>query len=385
MSNANPMEQAGGQAAQAAAVALQVLILTARALSEASRREVPQPANRAPVQPAQEAERQPADADHERYAHLVRGTVQPSTVAEVMVNASQWPQVADELKRLERAGVNVGQFLRDAAPLISRMDADLRAGSATPGVTTSPSAVLPRDPWAPPGQVRDRPNAIQRAGQWVKDGVSELWEKVTQREGKTSALGERSQALARLGISGQENARLVVVARESFANESMLGQMVTSREWPGIANQLKALQEARHNPREALAGVPLRIQQAASAGITLTPSEAARGLLADMSKTPSPAPRPASSLAAGTPPRHTTPAAPASTPPTAAAPAPTAPTHAAPAPAAQTPAAQTPAAARAAAASAQSTTATEGKSLPGPKAAPASPAAAAPPTRTHGR
>src|SRR5690606_22809176 len=117
MSDANPMEQAAGQAVQTAAVALQVLILTARALSEASRREVAPTAQPSPT-PQQTPAQRPANPDHERYAHMVRGIVQPPAVAEAMVNAPQWPQLAGELKKLESAGVTVGQFLSDAAPVI---------------------------------------------------------------------------------------------------------------------------------------------------------------------------------------------------------------------------------------------------------------------------
>lgn len=378
------MEQAAGQAVQTAAVALQVLVLTAQVLSEHSRREVAQRANAPAVPPQQQPApaplRQPADPDHERYAHIVRATVQPPGVAEAMVNAPQWPQLADELKKLERAGVNVHQFLSDAAPMISRMDADLRAGSTTPGVTTSAAAATPRDPWAPPpGQERDEPGVIQRFTQWVKEAVSKLWQKITGRE-ETSALGERSRELARLGIGSQENSRLVVVARESLADEGMLNQMVTSRAWPGIASQIRALEEAGHNPREALAGVPARIQQAAAAGIKLTPAEAARGLLTDQAKTPVPArvPTPTAAPAAAT-----TPPAPAattaSTPTTEPSPhvrafmSPLEPERAG-----------TPD--RAAAAKAQSTTATPGATpAPGPQAAPTAPTMPTNPTRTHSR
>ncbi|MGW0785921.1 hypothetical protein [Streptomyces sp. NPDC002913] len=361
MSDVNPMEQAGGQAVQTAAVALQVLVLAAQALSEAARREVPNPSGAAPAPtPQPTPTRQPADPDHERYAHMVRGIVQPPAVAEAMVKAPQWTQLAGELKKLESAGVNVGRFLTDAAPVIARMDADLRAGAAAPGVTATPAANL-RDPWAPPpGQERaksDEPGMIKKAVEWVNQAVSELVKKVTGQDKPTTALGERSKELARLGIGAQENSRLVVVARESLADEGMLTQMVTSREWPGIASQMKTLQEAEHNPREALAGVPVRMQQAAAAGITLSPSEAARGLLTDQARTPASA-----------------------KPSTAPTPAPAVPTSPAPA------AAPTASQARASAASAQSTTATPGAApSPGPTAAPTAPTAPAAPTRTHTR
>ncbi|MFJ2110789.1 hypothetical protein ACIOEX_02480 [Streptomyces sp. NPDC087850] len=378
MSDVNPMEQTAGQAVQTAAVALQVLVLAARALSEASRREVPRPSGVAPTPaPQPTPARQPVNPDHERYAHMVRGIVQPPAVAEAMVNSPQWTQLAGELKKLEGAGVNVGQFLTDAAPVIARMDADMKAGAAAPGVTATPAANL-RDPWAPPpGQERaksDEPGMVKKFVEWVKQAVSNLVKKVTGQDSPTTALGERSKELARLGIGAQENSRLVVVARESLADEGMLNQMVTSREWPGIASQIKALGEAGHNPREALAGVPTRMQQAAAAGITLSPSEAARGLLTDQAKTPVPT-KPA---AAPTPaPAAPAPPAPATTTATAA---PTTSRTTAPAAA---PAASP---ARAAAASAQSTTATPGVTpSPGPAAAPAAPSAPAAPARTHTR
>ncbi|OII64312.1 hypothetical protein BJP40_00135 [Streptomyces sp. CC53] len=303
---------------------------------------------------------------------MVRSIVKPPAVAEDMVNAPQWPQLAGELKKLESAGVNVGQFLTDAAPVITRMDTDLKAGAPAPGVTVSPAANL-RDPWAPPpGQERaqrEGPGMFKKIVEWVKQAVAKIIAKVTRKD-RPTALGERSRELARLGISAQENSRLVVVARESLADEGALSQMVTSREWPGIASQIKALQEAGHNPREALAGIPTRMQQAAAAGISLSPSEAARGLLADQAKTPVPA-----RTTAPTPVAAPTPPVPGTT--ATAAPKPT---TSAP----DTAAAQAPA--RAAAASAQSTTATPGTTpAPGPQAARTAPAPQATPTRTHSR
>lgn len=366
MSDSNPMEQATGQAVQTAAVALQVLVLAAQALHDASRRETTQPTEPRPTPTPQPAhDRKPADPDHERYAHLVRGTVRPPAVAEAMVNAPQWTQLANELKRLETAGVNVGQFLTDAAPVIARMDADLRAGAPAPGVTTSPTANL-RNPWAPPpGQERsqrDGPSVIER----IKQAVANVVKRITGQD-KPTALGERRHELARLGIGAQENSRLVVVAREALADEGVLHQMVMSREWPGIASQMTTLQQAGHDPREALAGVPTRMQQAAAAGITLSPSEAARGLLTEQAKNPAPArqevPAPTAAATPPTPAPATQPAAPANGRSTA-----------------------TPPPDRAAAAAAQSTTATPGKTpAPGPQAAPAAPSAPATPTRTHGR
>ncbi|MEU0737118.1 hypothetical protein [Streptomyces lavendulocolor] len=342
MSDINPMEAATGRAVETAAVALQVLVMAAKALREHQQQQAAAQSTTAPA-PAPEQQNQPApapapapapssvDPDHERYAHLIRGTVQPPAVAEAMVNSPQWPQLADELKKLEGAGVNVAQFLTDAAPVIGRMDVDLRAGSPNPGVTASAAATQPRDPWAPPpGQEprkRDEPGMIKKFVEQVKQVTKKLWAKVTGKNKPAPA--DRAKDLAKLGISSQENARLVIVARESLANESLLGQMVASRKWPGIAGQIKALQEAGHNPREALAGVPTRIQQAAAAGITLTPSEAARGLLTDMAKTPtptpapSPAPAPSGSAPSGPAPTAT---APTATAPTATAPTATAPT-----------------------------------------------------------
>uniref|UniRef100_UPI002F90C333 hypothetical protein n=1 Tax=Streptomyces albidoflavus TaxID=1886 RepID=UPI002F90C333 len=315
--------------------------------------------------PAQRA----ADPDHERYAHIVRGVVQPPAVAEAMVTAPQWPELAGDLKKLEGAGINVGTFLTDAAPLIARMDTDLKAGVLAPGVTASPAANL-RDPWVPPSQERaqrEGPGMVKRIVEWVKQAVAKIVAKITGKEKPTTVLGDRSRELARLGISAQENSRMVIVARESLADESALNQIVLSREWPGIASQIKALQEAGRDPREALAGIPVRLQQAAAAGTHLSPSEAARGLLADQAKSPAPA-------------RATAPS-PASTNPTPPAPNTTTPkaTTSAEATAAQAPD-------RAAAASAQSTTATPGAApAPGPQAARTAPTTQSTPTRTQAR
>ncbi|MFK0160697.1 hypothetical protein ACIQVK_52780 [Streptomyces sp. NPDC090493] len=378
MSDTTAMERAAGHTGQTAAIALQVLVMAAQALREHQEREAaraaaaPAPADQpdtsGPSDPAQEPARDP---DRDRYAQMVRDTVEPPAVAEAMVTAPQWPQVADELKRLESAGVDVGQFLADATPVIARIDADMRAGSLTPGVTAT--ATTSRNPFAAPADdtspERDGPGMVERFVEWVKkvvEAVKEWWQKVTGR-GEDSSLDGREKDLAKHGVSPQENTRAVVMAREAMADEHVLGQLVTSREWPGIAAQMKALQEAGHDPREALAGVPLRMKQAADAGISLTPAEAARGLLNEQAKTPAPArattaPAPANSASA------TTKATPATTssPTTSTAPAAAPP--------------------RAAAANAQSTTATPGASpAPGPQASTTTPTPAPTQARGHTR
>ncbi|WP_435137799.1 hypothetical protein [Actinacidiphila sp. bgisy144] len=383
MSDTMAMERAAGQAGQTAAVVLQVLVMAAQAIREHQQREQAAAAAAAaapavgpqPAADAAAAQRPAADPVHDRYAELVKETA-PMAVAEEIVSSSRWPQLAEELRTLENSGVNVETFLQDAAPVIAQIDADLRAGSLTPGVTASPAAAAPHDPWAPPlGQERperEGPGLGKRVTELVKkivEAVKNSVRKVLGRDEK-SGLGDRGAELARLGVSPQENARMVVTAREALADETVLGQLVTSREWPGIAGQMRELREAGHEPREALAGVPTRIQQAARAGISLTPAEAAHGLLTEQARTPVPAP----AIVAA----HAPTTAPAATP--AAAPS------AARSTAAHAPAAA-PAAARAAAATAQSTTATPGAAPgSGPQAAPAAPATSpATPTRTHGR
>ncbi|WP_331720796.1 hypothetical protein OG762_52190 (plasmid) [Streptomyces sp. NBC_01136] len=380
MSDSMAMERAASHTGQTAAIALQVLVMAAQALREHQEREVaraaaaPAPAAEPDTSGASEPAQEPArDPDRDRYAQMVRHTVEPPAVAEAMVTAPQWPQVADELRRLENAGVNVGQFLADATPVIARIDADMRAGSPTPGVTASATATTPRNPFAAPAEdtsaEREGPGMVKQFVEWVKkvvEAVKEWFKKVTGR-GEDSGLDGREKDLAKHGVSPQENTRAVVMAREAMADEHVLGQLVTSREWPGIAAQMKTLQEAGHDPREALAGVPLRMKQAADAGISLSPAEAARGLLNEQAKTPVPArattaPAPANSASA----------APQATPATA----PSATTSA-------TPAAAPP---RAAAANAQSTTATPGASpAPGPQASTTTPTPAPTQARGHTR
>jgi len=366
MSDTTAMEGAAGQAGQTAAIALQVIVMAAKALREHQEREAaraaaapaPEPeAKDAP--PAQEPERDP---DRDRYAQMVRDSVEPPPVAEAMVTSPQWPQVADELRRLENSGVNVAQFIGDAAPLIARVDADLRTGSPTPGVTASATATAPPNPFAAPVDdarpEREGPSVVERVIEWMKKAIEAVtaWFKKITGQGEKSGLASREKDLATHGISPQENARSVVTAREAMSDEHVLGQLVMSGEWPGIAAQMKAAQAAGHDPREALAGVPLRIRQAAAAGITLSPAEAARGLLTEQAKTPAPAPAPANTASAATP---STPAA-SSSPVPAVAPS------------------------RAAAATALSTTATPGASpAPGPQASTTTPTPA--PTQANGR
>lgn len=376
MSDTTAMERAAGQAGQTAAIALQVIVMAAQALREHQEREAARAAAAPPPEPESKDTSTPApesdpvrDPDRDRYAQMVRDSVEPPAVADAMVTSPQWPQVADELRRLERAGVNVATFISDAAPLIARVDADMRTGSPTPGVTASETATTPPNPFAAPASEarpeREGPGVVERVIEWMKkavEAVKEWFQKVTGR-GEKAGLASREKDLATHGISPQENARSVVTAREAMADEHVLGQLVTSREWPGIAAQMKAAQAAGHDPREALAGVPLRIRQAAAAGISLSPAEAARGLLSEQAKTPTPARTPATPEPANS--------APGATQSTASA---TARTVAAAAPS------------RAAAATAVSSTAVPGAvPAPGPQAAKTAPAQAPTQGRGHTR
>lgn len=292
MSDVTAFEQAAGQAGQTAGAALQALILMAKAVSEHQERRA---AAIQQQQPAQVQQQPTADPQLERLAQAVREKIQPPEVAAAMVAGPGWPQLASELQRLERSGVDVRTFLADAAPLVQRIDADLKAQAPQPGVSVPPAALAPRDPWAPPPNERgrnrpDRPSVGRRMWEGVKKtgaGIRERWQKWRERR-SPSALGKRSKALAAEGIGPQMNARFVVIARESVADERLLGSLVTSRQWPAIAGQMNRLQEAGKNPREALAGVPARIKQAEAAGVRITAAEAARGLLSEAARTPAP-------------------------------------------------------------------------------------------------
>ncbi|TDT93288.1 hypothetical protein EDD99_8096 [Streptomyces sp. 846.5] len=177
-------------------------------------------------------------------------------------------------------------FLGDAAPLIARIDADLRAALPRPGLAVNPAAMTPANPFELPSPaerptvVERLPRAIERVREWLQQ-----W----RERRNPSAPTDRAQRLAREGIGPQQNTRLVIAAREAIADERLLGQLVTSRQWPAIAGQMQRLQEAGRNPREALAGVAQRIRQAADAGIQLSPAEAANGLLSDQAKAATPA------------------------------------------------------------------------------------------------
>jgi cell pole-organizing protein PopZ len=343
VSEANPIEQAVGQAGQSAAVALQVLVLLAQSVREHQRDQ--QAGNPPPPQ-------RTLDPETHRYALAVREKLPPELAAAI-VNGPGWNRLAGELQQLERVGVDVRRFLGDAAPLVARIDADLRASLPQPGLTVNAAALAPASPFELPRQA-ERPTLVQRVRKAV-ERLRERWQQWRERR-NPSALGNRAQDLAREGIGPQQNARLVIAAREAIADERLLGQLVTSRQWPTVAGQMQRLQDSGRNPREALAGVAQRIRQAADAGIRLSAAEAASGLLTDQAKAaapttaPSATTGPAPTRAATVPapavtpaPAAQTPAAaarstPTSTPAASAAPAPT-PTAQAAAPATALPAA----------------------------------------------
>lgn len=271
------MDNAAAQAGQSASIALQALVLLARAA-----------ANRSANAPAKAA-----DPELARYAQAIRETIRPEALAEAVLNSPQWPQLAAELRTLERAGVDVREFLKDAAPLVARIDADVRAAAPHPGVNVPPHAMQPRDPWAPPpGEQRPQregPGLPSRVAESVRRGADRVRESVQRWRnggdpaGPAEAMGRE---LDRAGITPQQNARLTIAAREAISDEALLGKLVTSRQWPAVAAEMTRLQQAGRDPREALAGVPERIQQAARAGITLGAAEAAQGLLTEQAKTP---------------------------------------------------------------------------------------------------
>ena len=277
MSEANPIDQAVGQAGQSAAVALQVLVLIAQAVREHQRREAvgdPPPPPRT------------LDPETQRYALAVREKISPPEVADALINGPGWNRLAEELRQLERAGVDVRGFLGDAAPLVARIDADLRAALPRPGLVVSPAALTPSNPFELPSPA-ERPTVVERLQRAV-ERVREWLQQWRERR-NPSAPTDRAQRLAREGVGPQQNTRLVIAAREAIADERLLGQLVASRQWPAIAGQMQRLQDAGRNPREALAGVAQRMRQAADAGIQLNPAEAASGLLSDQAKAATPA------------------------------------------------------------------------------------------------
>ncbi|MEU9079981.1 hypothetical protein AB0D22_35565 [Kitasatospora sp. NPDC048538] len=260
MSETHPMDAAAAQTGQTAAAALQILLLAAQALREEHQRKQSQQPP-APVPAPQPVQQSPDQ--HQRYAEMVRATIQPPAVAEAMVTSPQWPQLATELGRLEAAGVDVKQFLTAASPVIARVDADLRALAAQAG----------------PAQGQDK-SLGERIGEIVRkavDAIAEGWAKITGRDkAPTPTVPPRvgAEVLA------------VMTVREAVADQRVVAELVNSQQWPAIVEQMQAAQAAGHNPAAALAGVPVRIQQAAAAGITLSATEAAQGLLTEQAKAP---------------------------------------------------------------------------------------------------
>ncbi|WP_031078058.1 hypothetical protein [Streptomyces sp. NRRL WC-3742] len=342
MSETHPMEAASAQTGQTAAAALQILIMAAQAIREDHQRK--QPPASGPLPPVA----QQSPDQHQRYADMVRATVQPPAVAQAMVTSPQWPQLATELGRLEGAGVNVQQFLSSAAPVIARVDAEVRALATVQ---------------AAPARGQDK-SLGERIGEIIRkavDGIAEGWAKLTGKDRPTTAVPTRvgAEVLA------------VMTARDAIADQRVVAELVNSERWPAIVEQMQGAHAAGHNPAAALAGVPQRIQQAAAAGITLSATEAAQGLLTEQAKAPA-----AANFATAAASASVSPQAPAVSTTAGAAPAATA--------TASTPA--TPANnAAAAAATATSTTSTPGATpAQGPAAARTTPNAPAV-NVSHGR
>ena len=145
--------------------------------------------------PYRSSAQEPArDPERDRYAQMVRDTVEPPAVAEAMVTAPQGPRSWTNLGRLENAGVDMGQFLADATPVTARIDADCSSSS-----TPTRNAVLHA---VAPSATRGRGNGVQRRPTRVGSGPPRSCQsaQVAEHHREIGAVGE-GLAVADLPVS----------------------------------------------------------------------------------------------------------------------------------------------------------------------------------------
>jgi hypothetical protein len=226
----------------------------------------------------------------EFYAQMVRDNVPDARVRDPLLNSEQWPQIAEQMRQLHAAGVDMPQLL----------DAASRTGVALH--TTLQQAWERTANRAATLSAENSPERTSRAT-------------VTNPRGRgreDSALRTRASSLRELGLSNQESQLYVRMVRDTIHNEHHAGMLVVSRQWPQIAAKMRDLEARGIDPATRLARLPQEIARRAATGQRVDIAAAA----ADALSKPAPATASTSTkTAAATSTSTTTPApAPAAAP-----------------------------------------------------------------------
>ncbi|MFF4291009.1 hypothetical protein ACFY0R_37800 [Streptomyces sp. NPDC001633] len=312
----SPFEVAAGQAAQSAVMSVRLLISIATALRTNVEREATaaDPSLAEKVDRLRQMEPEPdAQELSERYGAMVRESFSPQ-LAEALVTAEQWPQMAAELHQLERAGIDVRSFLGDASQAAERVMRAIAPTTAERWERTVRShlpdataeALVSSEQWP---QIAEQMQQMQTAGVDVsgvlqdvarngsalQDAMSAAWQqqasRVRQLEAEAAPARPRQAAptnarrttpqgrknrdplapdgravsFAEMGISRTEQQRYARLAAESIADPHVAGVLVVSGQWPSIAAQMRDLEAKKIEPGPRLARIGDHLARQAAA------------------------------------------------------------------------------------------------------------------------
>nr|WP_176446057.1 hypothetical protein [Streptomyces noursei] len=230
----------------------------------------------------------------DRYAAMVRETFRPE-LAEALVNAEQWPQMAAELHQLDRAGVDVRSFLGDASRTAERIMREMAPTTAERWERTVRShlptetaeALVSAEEWPQlaeqmqqmqdaglnvPGVLQD----VARNGSTMQEAMRSAWQKTSERVGRLEseaapaparsrqtgpapvnprrgtrqdrrsrnplAPDGRAAAFAETGMGRAKQERYARLAAEVISDQHVAGLLVVSTQWPEIAVQMRELE-----------------------------------------------------------------------------------------------------------------------------------------------
>ncbi|GAA2105615.1 hypothetical protein GCM10009801_81790 [Streptomyces albiaxialis] len=313
------MEQAAGQTAQTAVMSVRFLVTIAMAVSERQTKGNPERA--AQVERLRQLDQPSGDAA-QRYAGMVREQFRDPNLRDALLNSEQWPQIANDLRTLEAAGIDVRAFLGDAGRIAERIAATI-APQPTPEQMVREhlgdrlaDTLVNSERWP---QIADEMRQMQAAGidmpqmlaaaaepgAKVEATMNEAWKqhaaRVEKLEKETAPVpvrgtppatnesrrgrrgsggrGDRMATLAEMGLSTQENQKYIRMLRENIKDRHTAEVLVVSNKWPQVAASMRDLENRKIDPGPRLARLPQVVASQAARGGRVSLADAAQEAL----------------------------------------------------------------------------------------------------------
>ncbi|MBV6700300.1 hypothetical protein KV557_24875 [Kitasatospora aureofaciens] len=289
MHGPEPVAEAASEAATTATMAVRLILM----IADAVRRDAEKKAGK------EESKLPPADVAVPEAAGELK-TVMPPDITMALMSGADWPQMAQQLVALRRAGVDLGELLprvgeiavsvRDAvAANASRIAAEGNEEWASLLRETMPAgpvreAILSSPGWPEIAQtmrqlhergvdVRQILVAAHAEGAGVDQAVARVMETgkapvvAPSRDAKRSwgplttgldipkdlDLSNRGKALAQVGVSASENARFVRMVQEAMpGKEREAALLVNARQWPLLAARMAKMEDEGLKPGDHL-------------------------------------------------------------------------------------------------------------------------------------